>query len=330
MRFGFIHLPLDPAQSIATIREAERLSFDTAWIPDQNFHPDAFALLGAAALQTERVTLGLGVTNPFSVHPALTARAAGTVQALSNGRFVLGYGTGNRREYLAPLGHEFTQAPERCRDGIRVVRALLAGEEVRYRSDLFVADGVKLKFAARPTPLYVSGIGPRILRVAGAVADGVIINFATPQALGWALEEVRAGAAEAGRTLNGMPIVAWVICLVTGNKRAAYDGIRAFVAHTAAPTSERVLRAIGIPGDVIGPLKRAYQDEGPMAASRYVSDAMCDIWAMIGEPDDVADRVRRLGRIRVTEVALLPWARGGDEVLATARRFSAEVMPKAR
>ncbi len=330
MRFGFIHVPLDPRQSVATIREAERLSFDTAWVPDQNFHPDAFALLGAAALQTERVMLGLGVTNPFTVHPALTARAAGTVQELSNGRFVLGYGTGNRREYLTPLGHEFTRAPERCADGIRVMRTLLAGGEVRYRSEFFVADGVKLKFATRPTPLYLSGIGPRILRVAGAVADGVIVNFATAQALGWALGEVRAGAAAAGRVIERLPVVAWVICLVTRDKKAAYDGIRPFVAHTAAPTSEDVLRAVGIPADVIAPLKRAYRDEGPAAASRYVSDAMCDTWAMIGEPDEVLERVRRLSESHVTEVALLPWARGAEQVLETARRFSGEVMPKAR
>jgi 5,10-methylenetetrahydromethanopterin reductase len=330
MRFGFIHLPLEPRRSITMIQEAERLAFDTAWVPDQNFHPDAFALLGAAALQTERVRLGLGVTNPFTMHPVITARGAGTVQELSNGRFVLGYGTGNRREYLTPLGHEFTRAPERCGEGIRIMRALLAGEEVRHRSELFVADGVKLKFLARPTPLYVSGIGPRILRVAGAVADGVIINFATPRALEWALGEVRAGAVDARRMLDGLPVVAWVICLVTPDKQVAYDGIRPFIAHTAAPTNESVLRAVGVPADVIAPLKRAYQEEGPKVASRYVSNAMCDIWAVIGEPDEVAERVRQLGESHVTEVALLPWARDVGEVLETARRFSADVMPKAR
>jgi 5,10-methylenetetrahydromethanopterin reductase len=330
MRFGLVHLPVEPHGSVAVIREAEKLGFDVAWVPDQNFHPDAFALLGAAAMQTERVGLGLGVANPFSIHPAITARAAATIQELSNGRLIVGYGTGNRREYLAPLGHQFTRAVERCRDGLQVMRSLLGNEEVRYRSDFFVADGVKLKFTALPTPLYVSGIGPRILRVAGAMADGVIINFASPQGLGYGLREVRAGAAEAGRSIEGMPVVAWVSCLITRDREAAYDRVRPFIAHTMAPTSEDVLRAVGIPADVIGSVKRAYQAEGPAAASRHVTDTMCDTWAMIGQPAEVAERIRRVAESGVTEIALLPWARSGDEVLETARRLSTEVMPRVR
>lgn len=330
MRFGLVHLPTEPHGSLAVIREAEKLGFDTAWVPDQNFHPDAFALLAAAAMQTERVSLGLGVANPFSIHPAITARAAATIQALANGRLILGYGTGNRREYLTPLGHEFTRAVERCRDGLQIMGTLLKNEEVRYRSDLFVADGVRLKFTTRPTSLYVSGIGPRILRLAGAVADGVIINFATPPGLSYGMREVRAGAAEAGRSVEGMPLVAWVTCLVTRDRAAAYDRIRPFIAHTIAPTSEDVLRAAGIPADVVGPLKNAYREGGPAAASRYVTDAMCDTWAIIGEPAEVAERIQGIARSGATETAILPWAHSTDDVLETARRFSAEVMPKVR
>jgi 5,10-methylenetetrahydromethanopterin reductase len=330
MRFGLIHLPVEPHSSLAVIREAETLGFDTAWVPDQNFHPDAFALLAAAAMQTERLVLGLGVANPFTIHPAIAARAAATIQALSNGRLIFGYGTGNRREYLSPLGHEFTRAVERCRDGLQVMRTLLKNEEVRYRSDLFVADGVRLKFTAHPTPLYVSGIGPRILRLAGAMADGVIINFATPRGLAYGTREVRAGAAEAGRSIAGMPVVAWVTCLVTGDRAEAYDRVRPFIAHTMAPTGAEVLTAAGIPAEVVGPLKAAYQEGGPAAASRYVTDAMCDVWAIIGEPAEVAERIQGVAESGATEMALLPWARTTEDVLETARRFSAEVMPKVR
>jgi 5,10-methylenetetrahydromethanopterin reductase len=330
MRFGLVHVPVEPRASIALIREAERLGFDTAWVPDHNFHPDAFALLGAAAVTTERVMLGLGVANPFTHHPAITARAAATVQGLSDGRLILGYGTGNRRDYLTPLGHPFTRAVERCHDGLRVMRGLLGNEEVRYRSELFVADGVRLKFTARPAPLYLSGIGPRILRLAGAAADGVIINFATARGLAYGMAEVRAGAAEAGRSPDRLPVVAWVTGLVTGDRAAAYDRVRPFIAHTIAPTSPDVLRAVGIPAEVSEPLKRAYRQEGPAAASRHVTDAMCDTWVMIGAPAELAERVRQVAESGITEIAFLLWARDAAETLESARRFSREVMPEVR
>lgn len=327
MVFGLAHLPIDPHRTVAILREAERLGFDHGWLPDQNFHPDAFTLLAAAAGQTQRIGLGLGVTNPFSIHPAITARMAATVQELSGGRLILGYGTGNKREYLAPLGHDGRRGVERCREAVRVTRSLVRNEEVRHRSDLFVCDGVKLRFTARPVPIFVAGIGPRILRVAGEVADGAIINYASPQGLRYGIQAVRAGATEAGRPASGLRIVCWAACFLTDEPQAAYDLIRGFIAHTIAPTADEVLRHLGIPEDAVGPIRRAYREGGPEAAARHASDAMCDTWVMIGDGPTIVDRIRHVREAGATDVAILPWTRDGDEVLETARRFSREVLP---
>src|SRR5712692_1695205 len=101
MRFGFSHRPIQPfSRSIELYQWAEELGFDYAWVPDQQFYPDPFACLAAAALRTQRITLGLAVTNPYTRHPALIARGIGIVDELAGGRMILTLGAANRKQVL--------------------------------------------------------------------------------------------------------------------------------------------------------------------------------------------------------------------------------------
>jgi alkanesulfonate monooxygenase SsuD/methylene tetrahydromethanopterin reductase-like flavin-dependent oxidoreductase (luciferase family) len=243
---------------------------------------------------------------------------------------LLGYGTGNKRDYLAPLGQDGRRAAEACREAVRVTRALLRNEAVSSHGDAFVCEGVQLRFAARPVPLFVAGIGARILTVAGEVADGAIINLTSPRALAYGVGAVRAGAAAAGRAADGLRIVCWAIGSLTNDPPGVYDRLRAFVAHLAAPAAEAVLRAVGFPDDAIGRLKTAYRESGPTAAARHVTDAMCDTWTIIGDGPAIVDRIRQLEATGATDMVILPWSRDIEEVLETARGLARDVLPKLR
>ena len=109
----------------------------------------------------------IGVANPFTRHPVQVARAAATLDDHSPGRVALGYGAGNRRELILPLGGEQERAAAHCREALVLCRRLLRGEYLNHRGDCFVADGVELEMAPHPdVPLYLAARGPLVLQVA--------------------------------------------------------------------------------------------------------------------------------------------------------------------
>jgi 5,10-methylenetetrahydromethanopterin reductase len=149
-------------------------------------------LLAAAARATERIMLGPLIANPVNRHPTVTASSIATIDELAPGRTLLAWGIGDTAVRLAGL------RPARVREleaGTRLLRAMLDGEAV----DVGAARPARLPHH-RPVPVWIAAGGPRTLRMAGGVADGVFIRVGThPANLATAVDAIRAGAAEAGR-----------------------------------------------------------------------------------------------------------------------------------
>ncbi|HEX6022418.1 MAG TPA: LLM class flavin-dependent oxidoreductase, partial [Solirubrobacter sp.] len=175
MRLGLAFIPGMPAGAVVDlVCEAERLGYDDVYLPDQTFHRDPWALLALCAEATSRVRLGLALTNPYTRHPIEIARAAGTLADISDGRFVLGLGAGNRDRVLAGHGIEQRKVITRMRESITVIRALLAGETVEHHSETLTVNSVALDFQPpHPVPIFVGTRGPKMLALAGELADGV-------------------------------------------------------------------------------------------------------------------------------------------------------------
>jgi 5,10-methylenetetrahydromethanopterin reductase len=335
MRAGFAHIPrFDVRDSVELVRQAEGWGYDTAWLPDQPLYRDPYVVLMAAAPATTRIRLGVGVTNPFSSHPVMTARLAGTLAEAVGPRFVLGMSTGNRREFVLPLGHRGDRGPERCRDAVRVIRELLAGGRTHYRSELFVADGTKLSFPTRgDIPIYLAGVGPRILEVAGEVADGIILNFTSAPGIAYGLEHVRRGAARAGRPpgtgpAGGREVIAWGLAIVAEDRAAAYDRIRPMIAHTMSPMAPATLSALGIADAQGQAIRESYWAHGPEKAAAHVTDRMIDHWAWIGPAEELAERFLALRAAGATSMAMVPWTTDLEETRAMGRLVAERVLPR--
>jgi len=177
----------------ADVRRAERLGWDAALQPDSQLRRrDTYVLLAAAARATERITLGTLLANPVNRHPSVTASSIATIDELAPGRVLLGWGIGDTAVRLAGL------RPARVKEleaGTRLMRALLDGEAVEVGAQR----PARLPHA-RPVPIWIAAGGPRTLRMAGGVADGVFIRVGThPANIAGSIEAIRAGAAEAGR-----------------------------------------------------------------------------------------------------------------------------------
>jgi 5,10-methylenetetrahydromethanopterin reductase len=193
-RFGLNRFDARSVDAFAAdVRRAETLGWDAALQPDSQLRRrDTYVLLAAAARATERITLGTLLANPVNRHPTVTASSIATIDELAPGRVILGWGVGDTAVRLAGL------RPARVKEleaSTRLMRALLDGEGV----EVGAARPARLPHH-RPVPIWIAAGGPRTLRMAGGVADGVFIRVGTHEAnLATAVQAIRAGAVEAGR-----------------------------------------------------------------------------------------------------------------------------------
>src|SRR2546429_2791204 len=193
-RFGLNRFDARSVDAFAAdVKRAEALGWDAAWQPDSQLRRrDTYVLLAAAARATERIMLGPLLANPVNRHPSVTASSIATIDELAPGRVLLGWGVGDTAVRLAGL------RPARVKEleaATRLMRALLDGKAVEVGAER----PARLPHA-RSVPIWIAAGGPRTLRMAGGVADGVFIRVGTHRAnIAGSIEAIRAGAAAAGR-----------------------------------------------------------------------------------------------------------------------------------
>ncbi|MCQ8194974.1 LLM class flavin-dependent oxidoreductase [Streptomyces rugosispiralis] len=311
IRVGVRIPPCDRVDRLAgTARRAEELGFDQVWFPDsQLLWRDVFTALTAAALGTERIGLGSAVTNVVTRHPAVVASAARSVAELAPGRFTLGLGVGNSS--VGPIGVRSSTGAE-LRAGIATLRALLQGEEWEF-------NGVRsrLRDPDPEVPIHVAASGPRNLRLAGEIADGVILlSGVSRTTLASATARVREGAEAAGRTAAAIPLTVSAFCAVTDDVAAEARLLKPICASIAQNGGAPFLALAGIELDVPARVEGVYPDlvhaEDWDAAveicSAWVSDAaalrFAQEFCLFGTAKEIAERLIALRADGVTDVFL--------------------------
>ncbi len=189
-----------PSAFAADVQRAERLGWDCAFIPSSPLRrQDPYVFLAFAATGTQKIGLGPLIENPVMRHPSVMASSIATVEALAPGRTLLGYGVGDTAVRL--IGKRPAKVAE-LEAATVMTRRLLAGEELEVQA----ARPARLNHAL-PVPVWIAAGGPRTLRMAGRVADGVFIRVGRHEAnLRAAIDAVRAGATEVGRSPDEVKI----------------------------------------------------------------------------------------------------------------------------
>jgi 5,10-methylenetetrahydromethanopterin reductase len=242
------HSGLAPARIGALAGAAELAGFSAVFVAEG--HGDALALCHPVAAATSRVRLGTAITNAALRPPVLAAKTAVQLDQAAGGRFILGLGVANTvmngRFGIAPF------APlAMIEEYVGVIRAVLRGDAAGYDGQVFRTGMVPLDSppARVGLPVYLAALGPRMLELAGRIADGVILNLMTPAQAGRAASVVRAAARAAGRDPASVEIACVVHCCVSQDVAAAAAAARAivlrYVLHPAAP---RLFGEVG--GDV--------------------------------------------------------------------------------
>ncbi len=330
-----VGLPLEGPVSelVATAQEAETLGCSFVWANDDRLQKDLFGVLAAIALQTERVQLGPGVTNPYSRHPALIAAAVATLDELSEGRAVLGLGAGGTNHRA--LGVERSAPVATLRDSIRLIRELLRGETVTVEGAV-VSREARLDFEPRRpnVPIYLGARGPRMLELAGEVADGAIVgNLATVEGWRYARERVRTGVERAGRDPEAVPLVAWFYCSISDDSSAAKEAIRSMVA-TSLVTSRLILGDLGL--EMPEAFAKAMSARDWSLSSAAVREAgavlpaeSLEWFGLAGSPEECRNRITQIVNAfpEISQVAIVPAPPAGGTVIDVVRRFLTEVAP---
>jgi 5,10-methylenetetrahydromethanopterin reductase len=312
--------------------EAERLGYRWVWVNDDRLERDPFTVLAAMAERTERIRLGPGVTNPYSRHPALVATAMATLDELSGGRAVLGLGAGGTNHRA--LAIERVAPAAALREAIKLVRALWAGETTTVEGRVVRAYEARLDFEApRPQlPVFVGARGPRVLELAGELADGVIVgNVATPRGWEYAVGRVEAGAARVGRRLADVRLTAWLYTCVDDDEHRALDAIRPMAA-TSLVTSRPVLDELGIetPAAFASAMEAhgwSLSRDAVTAAGAALPAELVRRFGLAGTPEACRSALRVLldAFPQISQVAIVPFAPAGGTVGETVRRFIHEV-----
>jgi probable F420-dependent oxidoreductase len=272
--------------------EAELLGYDSAWVAEVA-GPEAFSLAGAIAAATERIDVGVAVVPAATRSPALLAMAASTVSSILDGRgFQLGIGSSSEVIVRDWHGAEFDPPLTRVGEAVEATRALLAGER-GYSGKTVRVDRFRLAGGGDgPIGIYVGALGPQMLRLAGAVADGVCLNLGTADATNRQLEEVRTGALRAGRELTeSFGVMARFHVVMTEDLGQGRDLIRTgFGPYFAQPVYNRFLAWMGFAEEAAA-ISAAFAAGDRAGVAAALRDEIIDAVTLVGPAHRIRDRL---------------------------------------
>lgn len=323
MKFSLrLNNDLPVAEYITLVQAAEAVGFDQFWLSNDLFLRSNLAILPTLAHVTERIELGSGILNPYTTHPAEMAMFAATMDELSGNRFNLGFAAG-AGEFLKWVGIEQTKPLATVRESILTIRRLLQGERVPLAGRVLQwTDEAYLRFPApRVTPIYIGAMGPKMLALAGELADGVLPLLFPPEHY-FAVEPLVAeGVALRSDSLDAqlapLDFAACIWVSLAEDRAAARRVLAQKIAYYGHALGPLILHQLGLTQEDFRPIEEAMmvaQDEEK--AIGLVDERMLRI-GVVGGPTEVIERLEPLVAAGVTHLSFGPPL--GPERLAALR-----------
>ncbi|HLF99049.1 MAG TPA: LLM class F420-dependent oxidoreductase [Acidimicrobiia bacterium] len=271
----------DLRDSLTYAQEAESLGYTDAWLAEVG-GPDAFSIAGALAVGTG-MRIGTAVVPIYNRTPMVLAMTAASLSQLSGGNFVLGIGTSSENIVAKWNGIPFDMPYTRMRETLEVVKRLLAGEKVTFEGETLRLDGYRMTVQNQGEPkVYIGALNRRMLRLAGEMADGVILNMLAPEHLKVILAEVQHGAEAVGRDPGEIESVARIHMVYDQPFDLAAMVVRAvFGAYAATTVYNRYFRWLGFEAEAEA-IATAWAAKDRDGVAAGVSDEMVRTMAVTG------------------------------------------------
>jgi probable F420-dependent oxidoreductase len=330
MKFGITIKPdMSPERIVALTRQAEACGFEYGWIFDSHvLWLEPYPMLTLMATNTKKMRLGTCVTNPATRDITVTSSLFATLNLISGGRMQLGIGRGDSSRRV--LGKKPVTSAQ-LGDAVNAFRNLTGGKETEY-------DGQKARLTwatGGVPPVWVAGYGPKVLELAGQIADGVILQFADPDLIEWCVSFVKKGADAAGRDAKKIEIMAAAPVWLSDNVEVGREHVRWFPALVSNHVVDLVSRYK--PEELPPALTSYIRDRGSYdylhhcevdsSNRNFVSDEVTDRFCLLGNASAHIEKLRRLHRAGVTQFNI--YLMCGDEE-DTLEKYKKEVLPSFR
>lgn len=285
---------------------ADEIGMDSIWMSDHICFRDSIASAMAFLARTPRIKVNPAPLSPYSRHPMVTAMALATMEEFAPGRVAATAGTANPTA-LREIGIEAERMLRTMREYMTLLRALLAGETVRFKGEMFTINGASMGLTpGTEIPIYMTAVRPGMLRLAGEVADGALLSAGcTPAYIRRCVDDVEAGAARAGKAATG-EVAGFIAASVSDDAREAMDATKTFLAYIfrnkhhaenirlggGAVDQDRLADAIG---------RRAWDE-----AKGLISDEVVYAHSVTGTPDECRRRLDEFVRGGLDLPLLMP------------------------
>src|SRR3984957_8923625 len=327
MQFG---ITLKPDISIERIvglaRQAEDAGFEYGWMFDSHvLWMEPYPLMTMMALNTKRMRLGTCVTNPATRDLTVTASLFATLNLISGGRMELGIGRGDSsRRVMGKKPVSWSQ----LETAVKEFRDLTSGKEVLH-------DGqpTRIVWAKDSPPVWIAGYGPKVLSMAGRVADGIILQFADPALVEWCMSVVNEGAKAAGRDPKSIEVMAAAPVWVSEDLKMARERVRWFPALVSNHVMDLIRQYK--PEDLPPALTAFVQDRGSYNYQHhcevgsdnadFVSDEVIDRFCLVGSAEAHRKKLQELANVGVTQFNI--YLMCGDEE-QTLEVYQRDVLPE--
>ena len=330
LEFGITFKPdMTPERIVSLTRQAEAAGFGYGWIFDSHvLWQEPYPLLTLMAVNTKSMRMGTCVTNPVVRDPTVTASLLATLNRISGGRMDLGIGRGDSSRRV--MGRKPTTLAN-LEEAVRVVRELCSAHQIVYEEQ-----PIQMTWAdAGVPPVWVAGYGPKALRCAGRIADGVILQFADPHLIKWCLGFVREGAAEAGRDFSKIRVMSAAPVWVSDDLAEARDRVRWFPALVSNHVVDLVSRykPEELPPELTGYIRDRqgynylHHAEVGSRNADFVTDDVVDRFCLVGPAAEQVRRLEELKSVGVTQFNI--YLMCGDEE-QTLDIYGREVIPAIR
>jgi probable F420-dependent oxidoreductase len=308
------------AEFPAIAREAESRGYRTAWVGEAS---GAEAIVLSTLIATHTATIGIanGVIPVQTRTPIVYGQAAATLAHLAPGRFALGLGLSSEIIVGQWHGLPFTPSIQQMREAVQIIRTAAAGERVNFEGKFYRLKNFRLAIPAPPTPprIYLAALGPRMCELAGEVADGVLLNWIPPSAVGASLAHVEAGARRAGRRPADVDVAVYVRTCVTDERGTVREALaRDITGYAIVSVYARFFEECGY-GPEVAAVNAAWKAGDRAAAVKGISERVLDGLGAVGPADHCREQLAAFARTGVTPV-VLPFAPPGPTARASLLR----------
>lgn len=307
MRIGIMYDGFSPlSEAIDFVQQADTVGIDSVWIAEHILFRDVFSSAATFLAKTDRITIVPTAVSPYLRNPGLIGMTLASLAELAPNRVKAVLATGQPDD-LKALGVKLSRPLRTMEEALFVVRGVLAGDFHSHEGEIFSIKERMLSFTPSPSiPLYLAGVGPKMLRLAGKNADGALLSGGcSPAYIRWGAERVKEGKSQAGGSSQKVVIGSVIVAALSSRRVSAYDAVRrplAFILRGAHHDRNRELAGTALNRET---LAEAVSCSDWKRAEGMITDDVVRRHSVAGDELEFQDRLVEFSEAGLNDAVLL-------------------------